>query len=54
MTIEAKDDDDRNVSIACVVACAVLLASLIVADKTVMAPDATHSSLASAAPAKHR
>ncbi len=44
MTVESKDNDDRNVSIVCVLACAVLLASLIVADKTVMAPDAKQSS----------
>jgi hypothetical protein len=35
----ADDDDDRNASIVCVLACAVLLGGLILADKTVMAPD---------------
>jgi hypothetical protein len=53
MTAESKDDDDRNASIACVVACAVLLAGLVVADKTIMAPDAKQSSIASSASFKH-
>jgi hypothetical protein len=34
------DEDDRNASIVCVLACALLLGGLIVADKTIMAPDA--------------
>jgi hypothetical protein len=33
------DDDDRNASIACVLACALLLGGLILTDKTIMAPD---------------
>ena len=33
------DDDDRNASIVCVLACALLLGGLILADKTIMAPD---------------
>jgi hypothetical protein len=54
MNVESKDNDDRNASIVCALACAALLASLVVADKTVMAPNAKQSSVALSAPVNHR